>query len=188
MVDSLRIYSKLACSHANGPGVRAVIWFSGCPFKCRSCFNKEMRDPRAGRYISISELLQWLCSIKEISGLTLSGGEPTEQIPSLLLFLAEVKNRTNLSILLFSGRTMEQIISLPGGRTLISLLDVLIDGPYNPERANSVGTWPSSSNQRIHLLTDRYSIADFSDLPFYEVVITEEGEVIESGIFSLSQG
>jgi anaerobic ribonucleoside-triphosphate reductase activating protein len=172
---------------ANRPGTRAVIWLSGCPFRCKSCFNKEMQNPHAGRLIPVNELLHWLCSIKGISGLTLSGGEPTEQIPSLIPFLREVRKRTDLSILLFSGRTIEQIASLPEGNTLLSLLDVLIDGPYNPERANPPGTWPSSSNQRIHFLTDRYSVADFSDLPFHEIVITDKGELMESGIFSLFQ-
>jgi len=186
MADFLRIFSRLARSHANGPGTRAVLWLSGCPFRCKGCFNKEMQDPHAGRLIPVNELLHWLCSIKDISGLTLSGGEPTEQIPSLLPLLREVKSRTELSILLFSGRTLEQIASLPEGNTLLSLLDVLIDGLYDPERANPPGIWPSSSSQRIHFLTNRYSIADFSNLPFHETIITENGEIMESGIFSLS--
>lgn len=92
-----------------------------------------------------------------------------------------MRSKTNLSILLFSGRTIDQITSLLGGDKLISLVDVLIDGLYDVKKANPTGTWPSSSNQKIHFLTNHYSITDFSNLPSYEVLITEDGEVIESG-------
>lgn len=180
-MGTLRIYSRLAHSSANGPGERAVIWLQGCPFRCRGCFNQELRDTEDGEEIGTEKLFRWFVSIKGISGITLSGGEPTEQIAGLLSLLTEVRSKTNLSILLFSGRTIEQIISLPKGRKLISLVDVLIDGRCDLDKANPYGILPSSSNQKIHLLTDRYQIADFSNLPFYEVLITKEGEVIESG-------
>ena len=29
---------------ANGPGVRASIFVSGCRFNCKGCFNKEAQD------------------------------------------------------------------------------------------------------------------------------------------------
>ncbi|MFH1562957.1 MAG: 4Fe-4S single cluster domain-containing protein [Nitrospirota bacterium] len=179
--ETLLIHSKLASSRANGPGERAVIWLQGCPFRCAGCFNPELRKPKAGKEIGVNELFEWLSNINGISGLTLSGGEPTEQIPALLPFLKRIREKTTLSVLLFSGRSIEQITSLSGGNKLLSLVDVLIDGRYDPDRANPPGILPSSSNQKIHFLTNRYSMADFSNLPFYEVFISEEGEVIETG-------
>ena len=180
--ENLRIHSRLSSSRANGPGIRAVIWLQGCPLRCKGCFNEELRYPDRGIDISINELYRWFVSISGITGVTLSGGEPTEQIPAILPLLLQIRNATDLSTLLFSGRTIEEIRSLPEGNRLVSLLDVLIDGAYEPEMKNLPGSWPSTANQRIHLLTKRYTLNDFSQLPSQEVIITEKGDIIESGI------
>jgi len=141
-----------------------------------------MRKPESGKYIPINELLAWVLFLKGISGITLSGGEPTEQIPALLTFLTEVRNKTNLSIIMFSGRTLEEIFSLQGGNELISLLDILIDGRFEETHINKQSAFPPSSNQKIHFLSNRYSDENFANLPFYEVIISEDGEILGSGI------
>jgi len=182
---TLRIHSKIPRSLANGPGKRAVIWLQGCPLKCSGCFNTNLWNPREGSEVEIKSLLSWLCSIKGITGLSVSGGEPTEQLSSLLPFLSRVREKTDISILLFSGRTLEEIAAMPQGEKLLSLLDVLIDGRYELKKANPPGVWPSSSNQRIHCLTDRYVMQDFLCLPASEVLITEAGDILESGITAI---
>src|SRR3972149_712339 len=37
----LRLHALLPRSRANGPGMRAVIWFQGCTRGCPGCFNPE---------------------------------------------------------------------------------------------------------------------------------------------------
>ncbi len=180
----LKIHSKLKRSMANGPGSRAVIWLQGCPFSCDGCFNKDLRASAAGEAISVVEIVSWLRGISGITGVTISGGEPTEQLPALLRLFKAVRRDTNLSILIFSGRTMVEIRELDGGEDLLSYLDVLIDGRYDESRNNPPGVWPSSSNQRIHLLTDRYSMADFAGIPAGGIIIDSNGEIIESGMYS----
>ena len=182
MVETLRIHSKLPNSRANGPGVRAVIWLQGCAIGCPACFNPALHKSDGGRQERTDDLFNWLACIKKITGITISGGEPTEQLPGLLSLLKRIKLETNLSILLFSGSPLDRILSLPDGDKLVSLLDVLIDGPFDPKKSNPPGTWPSSANQKIHLLTQRYKTSDFSGLPDSEVIINERGEVMESGM------
>ena len=184
---TIRIHSKLSHSRANGPGLRTSVWLQGCPFRCANCFNNGLNDTEGETNSKVNELFQWLVSIHDVSGVTLSGGEPTEQIPALITFLTRIKQRTDLSILLFSGRTLEDIIALTGGKRLISFIDVLIDGKYDHKQANPPGIWPSSANQKIHFLTKRYTIKDFTNLPMSEVIIQEDGEVVESGIFGHSR-
>jgi anaerobic ribonucleoside-triphosphate reductase activating protein len=127
-------------------------------------------------------LIKRLASIEDIEGLSISGGEPTEQTPALLRLLSLVREETDLSLILFSGRTLYEILLLPGGAELISLIDVLVDGPYDRNRINQPGVWPSSSNQKIHFFSSRYSLKDFQDLPILEAIVTEGGEVIRSGL------
>ena len=178
----LRIHSTVERSQANGPGVRAVIWVQGCPFRCPGCFNPGLKDPTGGREVAVDALFQWIRSVKGIEGISISGGEPTEQIPGLLALLERIRKETGLSVLLFSGRTMKDILCLPQGKRLISFIDVLVDGPYDPSCANPFGTWPSSANQTVHILSPRYTLSDFSNLPALELIITEDGEVVQSGL------
>jgi anaerobic ribonucleoside-triphosphate reductase activating protein len=180
--QSLRIHALMKRSRANGPGWRAGIWLQGCPFDCSGCFNMLARTVEDGQIISLDELRRWTLSIERIEGITISGGEPTMQLPSLVAFLECLRVQTNWSILVFSGRTRTEILRLPQGRALLNRIDVLIDGPYDDGRANPAGVWPSSANQCIHLLTKRYSLEDFAGLPSVELAITPTGDVIASGM------
>lgn len=132
--------------------------------------------------MTVDALFQWVHGIEGIEGVSISGGEPTEQMPGLVAFLERIRAETDLSVLLFSGRTMREITGLSQGKRLVSLLDVLIDGHYDPARANPPGIWPSSANQTIHLIGQRYATADFKELPALEIIITGKGEVIQSGL------
>jgi anaerobic ribonucleoside-triphosphate reductase activating protein len=126
--------------------------------------------------------MRWVLSIEGIEGISISGGEPTAQLPALVVFLERLRDQTDLSILVFSGRTRAEIMQLPLGNALLAGIDVLIDGRYDIRRANAPGVWPSSANQTIHLLTGRYSHADFLGLPAFELAIMPTGDVIASGM------
>ncbi len=154
----------------------------GCPFNCPGCFNQGLKDYKGGKNVPVEELIEWAVSIEGIEGITISGGEPTEHLQPLKRFLTAIKEKTDLSILLFSGRSEKEIISLTGGKSLLKLTDVLVAGPYIIERKNPPGMWPSSANQEIMFLTDRYYKKDFLHLPETEIIITDEGEVVESGL------
>ena len=179
---SINLHNRINKSRANGPGVRAVIWLQGCPFDCSGCFNPGLRDFDGGEIVAVEELIEWVLALEGINGISISGGEPTEQIQPLNCFLSVIKESTELSVLLFSGRTGEEIHKLKGGKELLGLIDVLIEGPYNRELANPPGIWPSSANQRIRFLTERYKNEDFSGLPETEIIITDQGDVVESGL------
>jgi anaerobic ribonucleoside-triphosphate reductase activating protein len=177
-----KIHSRINKSRVNGPGARAVIWLQGCPFDCPGCFNPTLKNFNLGKEVPVEALIEWAVALEDIAGISISGGEPTEQIEPLNNFLAAIRERTELSVLLFSGRTEKEISTLSGGRELLAMTDVLIGGFYNRELANPPGMWPSSKNQEIRLLTDRYQTGDFSGLPETEIIISDRGEVVQSGL------
>jgi anaerobic ribonucleoside-triphosphate reductase activating protein len=180
--ENLRNHSRIKASYVNGPGRRAVIWVQGCSGNCPGCCNPELKDPLKGRIVGINALFYWLAAIENIAGVSISGGEPVEQIFPLACFLEQVKTHTPLSVLVFSGKTRSFIEKLPDGQRLLDNADVLIDGPYDPARANPPGMWPSSSNQNIRLLTNRYTAADFTDIPECEIIIAPDGAIMSSGL------
>lgn len=178
-------------SRANGPGVRAVLWFQGCSLGCPGCFNPATHDaarlagpPRNGDrgLWTIGELVARLRSEGDtIEGISVSGGEPLEQAEALLALLDRVRRDLSLTVLLFSGHTRKAIEALPLGPAILALVDVLVDGRYVERKRLATGL-RGSANQRIHLLSDRYSMADVDNVPPAEIRISASGEVVVTGI------
>jgi len=87
-----------------------------------------------------------------IDGLTISGGEPLLQSEAVCELLSRVKEkRPELSVILFTGYTIEQV-RLLCSKQVLDYIDVLIDGEYKEELNDGRGL-RGSSNQNIHFLT-----------------------------------
>ena len=140
-----------------GPGTRAVVWFHGCSKSCPHCIAKEMNASPEYESCTPEELFAWAEAIDDISGLTLSGGEPFEQdLDSLLKFLSLMKSgRKEYSVICFTGKTVEEIRNDSHASKVLEYLDVLIDGEYVEEQNNSADL-RGSKNQRILFLTHRF--------------------------------
>ena len=172
-------------SRANGPGTRFVIWFQGCSLGCPGCFNPDTHapGPRPGRTShTVDELVaQILAQGDAIEGITLSGGEPFEQPDAALALVSAVRARTGLSILIFSGYTIEEVRELPQGPAILAQIDVLVDGRYEARQRLGRGL-RGSANQRIHLLGDRYRAGDVEATPEAEIRIDARGQVVLTGV------
>jgi anaerobic ribonucleoside-triphosphate reductase activating protein len=116
-----------------------------------------------------------------IEGVTLSGGEPMEQVEAVCRLLTRVRRETDLSTLLFSGYTLEEIETDADRSEVLSLLDVLIAGPFD-EGQRRASSLIGSANQQVHLLTARYTLAEIERVPPSEVHITSDGQVLITGI------
>ncbi|MFQ6071919.1 MAG: 4Fe-4S single cluster domain-containing protein [Methanosarcinales archaeon] len=155
-MPKLNLAAKLEKSVANGPGVRYVLWVQGCPFLCKGCFNPRFQPFIPREIISAEELAKKILSVKGIEGVTYTGGEPMMQSKALY-FLSTILKPYNLSIVCYTGFTLEELYHLkdPYIKKLLDYIDILIDGRYEEEnKANLL--WRSTSNQRVHFLTDTY--------------------------------
>ena len=181
MAERLRLHAFEPASRANGPGLRAVLWTQGCTLGCPGCFNPETHAFAGGEPVDVDELAERVAALEGIEGVTVSGGEPLQQRPALLAFLRRLRQRTRLSVLVFTGFTWEEVRRFPEAEALLGCIDVLLAGRY--EAANHLGRGLlGSSNKTAHFLTDRYGPADLAAVPPAEVVITADGEVVASGI------
>ena len=177
----LRLHAFEPASRANGPGLRAAIWFQGCSIGCPGCFNRETHDPCGGSLADTEELAGRIFRGSQgIEGASISGGEPFEQ-PQALLDLVRRIRSAGLGVLLFSGYTIEKIRLMPLGPRILSQVDVLIAGPYVQSQHRACGLL-GSINQRIHFLTSRYTPSDFAAIPGGEIVLHKDGSVTLSGI------
>ena len=78
-------HSYETSSRYDGPGVRVVLFVSGCLLRCTYCHNPDTWHLKDGTYISAQQVLDRLAgfasAIKALDGgLTISGGEPMVQL------------------------------------------------------------------------------------------------------------
>ena len=145
---------------ANGKGVRVTLFVSGCTNHCKNCFQPETWNFDYGKPYTKETEDEVIDALKpsHISGLTLLGGEPfePENQRELVKLLRRVREELpEKNIWSFTGFVLDQDL-LDGGRThcevtdeMLSLLDVLVDGPFKEEEKDITLAFRGSRNQRL---------------------------------------
>ena len=136
--------------------------------------------------MSIYEVATKLTEDLPFDGITISGGEPLQQIEPLLAFLSlyQAEFSPSTTIIMYSGYTKDQIrASRPLVNNLRSLgVDAIICGRYNHKMAVQNRGLISSSNQEAFLLSDYFKKGELDSGPSgVEAIIGEDGEIKISG-------
>jgi anaerobic ribonucleoside-triphosphate reductase activating protein len=143
----------------------------------------ETWSQQVGTQISPDELAQTILS-SNIDGITVSGGEPTEQSAAVAQLLTTVK-RAGKNTWLYSGYTLEELVARNDAATdlLLSSVDVLVDGRYEIAKAG-VFRWRGSANQRIIALTNNIFLpADESEESSgIEITLDAQGQMTMVGV------
>ena len=161
---SLRIAQIVPSTEAEGPGRRFALWFQGCPLRCPGCCNPEMLPFTGGTAMAMSDVVAQIAEATQehgIEGITLLGGEPLAHAAGAAT-LARAVSLRDLTVMVFSGYTLEEARRLPDPSVaeLLTLTDILVDGPYLRDQPETRRRWIGSANQRIHFLSDRYRADD----------------------------
>ncbi len=79
----------------DGPGVRFVVFLSGCNMRCRYCHNPETWDKKHGTEMSVDEVFKTAKRYQNYweknGGITVSGGEPLLQMEFVTEFFQKAK-------------------------------------------------------------------------------------------------
>lgn len=140
---------------ALGPGSRLGVWTQGCALACPGCLSRDTWAAGPQHAVETRTVLQW-CDRRdpaEIDGVSLSGGEPSEQagaLAELLTGLAERRERHGWDLLCWTG--LEEEAFAARCPEAYALLDGLVTGPYLAARAGG-GRWRGSANQNLVPLT-----------------------------------
>jgi anaerobic ribonucleoside-triphosphate reductase activating protein len=180
-MPEINLHGLIPRSLVNGPGERFVIHVQGCSRKCPGCFNSDSLPNEIRRLISVDELLHKVMNVEGIEGVSLSGGEPLEQMSACLAFLHMLREKTNLSVLVYTGFTLEGIREMPHGDDFLNMVDILVDGPYIEEQKLDTG-FLASSNQRVIFHSDRYSPKDIEVPGDFEIHVHPDGNIIMTGL------
>ena len=135
-------------SITDGPGLRSVIWFQGCERNCAGCHNLKTQDPTGGFLRDTDAIIDELKNRKMLSGVTISGGEPFNQKEALLTIVNELK-KIGISIWIYTGYTYEELMTDKTAQSILSAIDVLVDGPFILGLRDLGLRFRGSSNQRL---------------------------------------
>lgn len=140
-----------------GTGKRFVIWVQGCCFNCPGCVSPDWIPQKQATQVDIKRLAEYIVSMPDIDGLTVSGGEPMLQAKALSELFSYIRAARDISIICYSGFTLEQLQakSKPAINQILTQIDVLIDGLYVDSLNDNQG-FRGSSNQIVHFLTPRH--------------------------------
>ena len=162
------------CDIANGEGVRVSLFVSGCTHRCKGCFNEDAQNFAYGKPFTreVEDRILEALAPDYIAGLTLLGGEPMEpdNQRALVGFLRRFRERFGASrtLWIYTGCVWELDLLPPSGDALgvevnsphkrwrteatdeiLSMADVLVDGPYVEALKDVSLRFRGSSNQRI---------------------------------------
>ena len=91
------VHSLESFGSVDGPGVRYVIFLSGCAMRCQFCHNPDTWDMAGGQPYTADQLLEKACRYrtywKQKGGITVSGGEPLLQIDFVTELFRKAKER-----------------------------------------------------------------------------------------------
>jgi anaerobic ribonucleoside-triphosphate reductase activating protein len=146
-------------------GPALLVWVQGCPRRCPGCFNQATLDENGpARRMTPGELAAEsdLCG----GALVLSGGEPFSQAEGLSETCRLIRAaRPDVRILVYSGYYLEELRQAKRGDwdALLGQVDVLVDGPYEFERATDLPL-AGSDNQSVCLLSGRVTVDELQEL------------------------
>lgn len=142
-----------------GPGRRIGLWLCGCSRGCKGCSNPELWEQRPEYEIEIDKVLYLIKKISDtnkVDGFTITGGEPMDQAEDVAALLKQVRIISE-DILIYTGYQLSELKTRNDIWTNSIIYDaaVLVDGAY-VEDQNDGSVLRGSSNQRIHILNDKF--------------------------------
>lgn len=100
------IHSTESFGTVDGPGIRFVIFFQGCPMRCLYCHNPDTWESGAGMLMTADELIQAYehnQAFYQNGGITATGGEPLLQLEFLTELFTLAKSKSIHTCLDTSG-------------------------------------------------------------------------------------
>ncbi len=141
------IHSFETGSAVDGPGIRFVLFTSGCCFRCKYCHNPDTWKLGNGRWVTapqvmdeVAKYVRFLAIAK--GGVTISGGEPLMQAPFVVRVLGECKRLGLHTVLETNGYLGHRISDADLALVDLVLLDVKSWDPATHRRVTGSNVAP----------------------------------------------
>lgn len=134
-----KIHSIESFGTVDGPGIRYVVFFQGCPMRCLYCHNPDTWSLDGGREVTAEEILAGYEKNKAFyvnGGITATGGEPLMQLAFLTQLFEECREAKIHTCLDTSGITYTSGKKMEYERLLRSVNFVLLDIKHGEEKGH----------------------------------------------------
>ncbi len=149
----MNLHGYIPESINEGPGLRAVLFISGCRHACPGCFSPDSWSFRSGEPFTEEkqqEIMHEVTTHPLLDGVTLCGGDPFFSAADLIPWVQQFRAlRPDLSVWAYTGFTYEELVLEPSRAALAALCDVIIDGRYVAAERDVSLVYRGSRNQRI---------------------------------------
>nr|DAE83797.1 MAG TPA: 4Fe-4S single cluster domain protein [Bacteriophage sp.] len=151
---------------SNGEGVGVSLFVQGCDRHCFNCFNSETWDFNGGKEWTEETREQFIKLVDRpyIKRISILGGEPLakQNIDEVLSLVKEIRiSYPQKNIWLYTGYSIEDIVNFNSvsqqnfdidnfiRNSILTYIDVLVDGEYIDEQRDVSLAYRGSKNQRV---------------------------------------
>lgn len=157
----IRLASLNSNSSVDGPGLRTVVWFQGCPHHCLGCHNPQTQLVDLGYCVDIDVLVDQIIELNN-KKITLSGGEPFFQSLGLLELVERLDN-LGYDIWCYTGYSLEECLRNPIFTSILRRIHYLIDGKFILDQMDHSLMFRGSKNQRVIDVRRYFDIGSIND-------------------------
>lgn len=147
-MGKINISGILYDSVVDGPGLRTVVFFQGCPHKCIGCHNEESWGFEENKLYTVRELIDEVTKTSSKKKITISGGEPFSQKDSLKELVSTLKAK-DFHICIYTGYTYEELLENEVSKSILDNINILVDGKFEIDKKDPTNSFVGSTNQRI---------------------------------------
>jgi pyruvate formate lyase activating enzyme len=128
------VHSIEVGSTVDGPGIRFVLFLTGCPLRCQYCHNPDTWHKQNGRPTTLAHMMKEIGKYEKVlkisrGGLTISGGEPVLQHAFTTRIFRYCKTVGMHTCLDTSGRLGEHLTDAELADIDLNLLDIKSGDP-----------------------------------------------------------
>ena len=142
---------------ANGTGTCVSFWTQGCPHHCPGCQNPETWSFNGGQEVPTDirgQIIKAICANGIIRNFSVLGGEPLcdENLEEVDKIITAVRTAyPQIKIFVWTGYIIEELKEKHDERidSILSQIDVLIDGPFIEAERDITLELRGSKNQRV---------------------------------------
>ena len=128
------VHSVEIGSTVDGPGIRFVLFLTGCPLRCQYCHNPDTWHKLNGQPVTLDEMKAEIFKYERVlkisgGGLTISGGEPVQQHGFVTAIFRYCKSHGIHTCLDTSGRLGARMTDAELADVDLHLLDIKSGDP-----------------------------------------------------------
>lgn len=180
----------------DGPGIRTVVFFKGCPLRCKWCANPESQTPNIqkilpsdptdlsqiatmeGKEMSVSEIIKICLQDQDFyeesgGGVTLSGGECLMQPDFTLALLKELRNAGIHTAMETTGFTSSEVFQKISAYVDFFLFDMKHWNPQKHTEGTGVSNERILSNLKLAIASGKKILTRIPVIPGYNDSVTD---------------